>query len=577
MYKSGENYNLLRVLLFTLILFFFITLNFSQNYKIDNITIIGNNYFKEEKLKDRLKLKKGDLFYNSILQEDIAELNKFYEENGFFNKQISTKYSIKNQKVFIEYQIFEGKQSFLKQIIADQQYDSIVKKYLSSRYTRNKLNTIKSEIINKLNNKGFFKPVVDIKDISDNDFEKIIKIKVKPGEKYYFGQLYISGLTNIKEKAIFRRKNFEKGDLFSKSKVIKFKEELYKLNVFSDLSIKYYETDSNNIDIFLDVKEDKFKWIGMNIGYTTPATTRLGFEWGNNNFLNNLLVVKLNNENEYDFENDFYKFNLDLSLIKKWFLFKKLDLNNSIGMEFEKDSKSKNSKIYFQSNLIKEISEDFTLQLGYEKKLTFYEEIETEEAEENIDKWLTANNIIAKVYFDNIKRKINPVNDSLYISFYNRLSGGFIGGDWRYYYHNIESAIYKNLYKNKFITLLHLNYKKYFEFNNELLVPYDELISLGGVYDIRGYNYSGIGDNFYSSYVFNLAERIKLYRNLWVELFLDGGKGFRKNREFNLTNIKYSTGLEFRYLISILVFRVGYAKKITDKGSLIYFSLGQMF
>ncbi|TYB31788.1 MAG: BamA/TamA family outer membrane protein [Candidatus Mcinerneyibacterium aminivorans] len=580
MYKSGKDNKLLRIFVFPLIIFLFSSIALAQNEKVKQVLIEGNKTFTDSQIKDRLKLKKGAEFYSTLFFSDIDTINKFYNEQGYKYAKISASYDIEGNDISITIDIFEGNPLKVKKIIVnDSKFElvKITKKFYGDIYSKSLISTLKSSIIDYLSNKGYFQPKVSLSETINNKTDVTVNINIEEGNIHYFGDIMFTGLNKIDKKYIKKRLTFEKGDRYSKEKVIKYRKLLYDLNVFRHIQIKYYEREKKEVDLLFDITEDKFKWVGFNVGYTTPATTRFGLEWGNNNFLNRLLILKFTNDNNIDFNKNYYEVNSNLNLTQPRFFFNRFSWENNLGLKFEKDGKTKYSKIMYSSLFTKEIRKDYFFTFGFEKKLTFYEDLDIEGSGAEKNKWLISNNLVAKYYYDNIERKLNPVKDSFYVSLFQRFSGSILKGDWQYLYGNYDTTFYKNLYRSKFIALFHINYKIYSSINNKLKVPYDELISLGGVYDIRGYNYKGIGDEFYRAIIINIAERVKIYKKLWVESFVDIGEGIKRNEKFNKENLKATTGLELRYIFPFLVLRAGYAYKISDKGEGYYLTIGQIF
>src|SRR5450759_2274683 len=94
--------------------------------KIANINFVGNEYFKESKLRSKLKSTKirninifrASKFINEKFIEDKQKLTTFYNDNGFkdFTILSDSIYKVSEKRIGLKIKIDEGKQYFLRNV-----------------------------------------------------------------------------------------------------------------------------------------------------------------------------------------------------------------------------------------------------------------------------------------------------------------------------------------------------------------------------------------------------------------------------------------------------------------------------
>lgn len=578
MYQSGENIRSVIRLALVFVLCTVHSLIFAQSLIVDTITVKGNSILPKREILSVLKMREESLFYSYIYYSDIDSVTQLYRENGLPDAFVEGTYEIaQNNKVTLTISIKEGAPQIITSLVVDFQEHGLDKKFKSfvgERWSLSAEDTIRIDTTLLLQEYGYFKPVVTVTRNVVDVYSVFLTVSVNPGALFKFGDVYVTGNTIIPYNHISREAGYSKGDLFVRSKVLELQERIIRLAVFSDVSVKL--SDNNGvIDTHIEVREDKFKWVGFDVGFTSPATGRFGIEWGNNNYFNNLIKVALVNKNEIDFKGDNYKLSLGLTGQKNWLLGKRLLLYGSLFAEKEKKELYELFSVKLTGSLKKEIFNDFFSVVGFEKKASSYSRIEEDGVA--TDSWLSSNAVFVNPYYDSVENKMHPVENSMYISFYTKLVGGFLSGDWQYLQTNSEISLYKNIMDKRFISVVHVQHKTMSSVNGVKNVPVEELFSLGGAYDIRGYDYGGIGTDFHTVMYLNKEERIKIYGNWWGELFFDAGFGLKDKETVSFDSLKYGAGAGIRYVLPFIIVRADYAFRLIRDEYQFHFAIGQVF
>lgn len=578
MYQSGENIR--SVIRVTLVLVFCTihTIIFAQSLIVDKITVKGNSILPKREIVSVLKMREESLFYSYIYYSDVDSITRLYRENGFPDAFVEGTYKISaDNRVSLEITIKEGPPQIITSLTVNYQgYDleNRFKRFISERWSISAEDTIRIDTTLLLQEHGYFKPEVTISRTIQDTYSIALIVSVNPGQQYLFGDVYVTGNSIIPFTHVAREAEYVKGDLFVRSKVIELQERLLRLSVFTDVIVKL--SDNNGIiDTHIEVKEDKFKWVGFDIGFTSPATGRFGIEWGNNNYFNNLIKVTLSNKNEVDFEGDNYKVSFGLTGQKNWLFGKRLILNGSLFAEKEKQELYELFSVKLTGSLKKELIPNVYTVAGFEKKISSYTRIE--ESGVATDSWLTLNALFVNPYYDSVENKMHPIEDSMYINFFAKMAGGFLQGDWQYLQTNSEVSLYKNVLDEHYVSVVHVHHKTMSSVNGVKNVPVEELFSLGGAYDIRGYDYGGIGNDFHTIMYANKEERVKIYGNWWGELFFDAGFGLGDKEGFSSSSIKYGAGAGIRYVLPFIIVRADYAFRLIRDEYQFHFAIGQVF
>ena len=579
MFKSRKNVNLLIRFSFLFFFLVFISVSGFADAVVKSVSIKGNRELKTSRLRSILRVREGKPFYDYFLLMDVDALRRFYHKEGFPDVSVDANFKYKNNSYYVVYKIKEGKFQVVSAVHYndnDFHFDKVVKDFIGKRASKDVEDTIRIEITDFLMNHGYYKPKITIKKTTKDKYKIELYVAIEKGKLYRFGDIYLIGLKKIKKEYVLREITFKKGELFSKKKIKETQAELYKLAVFSDISVSLYSKNDSVVVVFNFI-EDKFKWVGFDFGYTSPLIFRLGIEWGNNNFFNKLIHLSVKNSNEFDFENGYYNVGLNFKYEKRRIFGYKLLNNFILSYEKVKDEFAESSKINFSFIVKKEIFKNFYIIPGYERELSYYFNFQKEQEGVGENKWLSANSLVMTAVYDNLKNKLNPIENAFSFRVFQKVSGGFLSGDWQYYYKDLDCALYRSLYEKIFMAVFHVNFKQYNSFDGERKIFFDDLLYLGGPYTIRGYDNKEIGDNFITTLVVNNELRWKIYGNFWGELFLDTGYGLLENEPFNLNKFKYGYGMGLRYVLPFIIIRMDLAQRYEDRAVKLHFAVGQFF
>jgi outer membrane protein insertion porin family len=84
--------------------------NEGPRFRVNEIQILGNNFIKEESLRNRLELKPGDMYDGTLLRRDVGELTYGYGELGFIYAEVEPQTVMRDEDNIVDlvYKISEG-------------------------------------------------------------------------------------------------------------------------------------------------------------------------------------------------------------------------------------------------------------------------------------------------------------------------------------------------------------------------------------------------------------------------------------------------------------------------------------
>jgi outer membrane protein insertion porin family len=227
-----------------------------QKVKIAKITFVGNEYFKESKLRTKLKSTKvknlnffrASKFIKDKFTEDKEKLTTFYNDNGFKDFTIisDSLYKVSENRVGLKIKIDEGKQYFLRSV--DWVGNSVYRKEDLTRQFNVKKGAVynQSLIEDRLNgsagaqdavsnlyqdNGYLFSRLTPVEAKVDHDSIDL-EIRIYEGDQAYLNNVLITGNTRTNEHIARRELYTLPGDLFSKTKIIRSIRQLGVLGHF---------------------------------------------------------------------------------------------------------------------------------------------------------------------------------------------------------------------------------------------------------------------------------------------------------------------------------------------------------
>ncbi|MGL5031073.1 MAG: outer membrane protein assembly factor BamA [Aeromonas sp.] len=303
--------------------------------KIQQINIVGNSVFPEDRLVAQLSLRDEVPWWNFTADQryqkqklagDIETLRSYYMDRGYIRfQQESTQVSMTPDKkgVYITLNIKEGDQYKvsgvqLKGALNERagEMRGLIPITAGNIYSASQV-THTEEVLSKyLGRYGYAYPkVVTFPQINDQTKEVELIINVEPGPRVYVRNINFAGNVSTEDQVLRREMRQMEGTWLSSEKIEQSKARLNRLGYFENVEVATKRVPGNDdlVDLDFKVKEQPAGSINAGIGYGTESGMSLQAGISQDNFLGTGNKVALNAST-----NDYSK-SIDLSYTDPYF------------------------------------------------------------------------------------------------------------------------------------------------------------------------------------------------------------------------------------------------------------------
>ena len=273
-----------------------INVDLGDRVKVNEIEFSGNDIFKTNQLKKKMKKTKTKLpgrfwkkskFIEDDYQTDLSSIIDFYKEKGYRDARIISDTVVTNENLIkLKIEINEGKKyyfgdiSFLgNTVYSDDQLSKLLGLFKGDTYNgvllkKRIADSSKpdgEDLTNLYQNNGYlFSSInpVEISAINDTiDFE----IRIVEGNPAYFNKITVVGNTRTNDHVIYRELRTKPGDLYSKDKVVRTVRELGQTGFFDPEQItpdfKNVDPNGGTVDIEYGLVEKGASQVELQGGY----------------------------------------------------------------------------------------------------------------------------------------------------------------------------------------------------------------------------------------------------------------------------------------------------------------------
>ena len=273
-----------------------INVDLGDRVKVNEIEFNGNEIFKSNQLKKKMKKTKTKLpgrfwkkskFIENDYQTDLTSIIDFYKEKGYRDARIISDTVITNNNLIkLNINVNEGKKYYFGDIkflgntvYSDDQLSKLLGLFKGDTYNgvllkKRIADSSKpdgEDLTNLYQNNGYlFSSInpVEIAAINDTiDFE----IRIVEGNPAYFNKITVVGNTRTNDHVIYRELRTKPGDLYSKDKVVRTVRELGQTGFFDPEQIspdfKNVDPNGGTVDIEYGLVEKGASQVELQGGY----------------------------------------------------------------------------------------------------------------------------------------------------------------------------------------------------------------------------------------------------------------------------------------------------------------------
>ena len=487
----------------------------NDKVQIKEINIIGNKVISDSTLKGFMQTREGDMlswltgggsYREAIFDRDIQTLGYYYGTLGYvkarFGKPEVT-VSPDKKYIFISFAVDEGEQYQVGKIEFNGQLlfnpTELQEGLLLQTGETFNTDTLRRETLRlteKYSDLGYaFTNVVPQPMIHDDTKVVDLVFEIDKGQRVYIGQINVTGNTRTKDHVVRRELKIFEGELFNGTKKRESRENVLRLGFFDE--VEFHQTASktsdNLIDIEIKVKERSTGQLVIGAGYGSgPVGFTFQAQLSQNNFMGNGQVASLSTQvltgqNYYQFELGFHDPYVGNSL---WSLGGDIYQLRRQMFSIPNVPTFDETKTGFDIKMGHQMKEFTNLYLTYKLERSVVPEDSIIDRSHipasSVNGWMSS--AMASVIFDHRDDRFDP-RHGLFYSLSFEYAG--LGGDRRFARTLGEMKFFHPIVGD-FIFRSRLSAGNIAQLGNQI-VPVNELFILGGLQNLRGYDFMSIG------------------------------------------------------------------------------------
>ena len=588
--------------------------------KIRSINIVGNQAFSMDDLRAEFLLttpnwmswwNKDDQYSKQKLNADLEALRSFYLNRGYLEFNIdSTQVSITPDKkdIYITVNVTEGEKYTISEvklagdtIVPDAEIQQLITVKKGDTFSREKITESSKAISDRLSNDGYaFSNVNPVPEVNKEQHTAAFTFFVDPGKRVYVRRINIAGNTRTRDEVLRREVRQLESAWYASDKINRSKERLVRTDFFSDVNVETPAVPgtTDQVDLNISVTEKSTGSVQFGAGLSSSEGVVFGITVNQNNFLGtgNRVSAQVNTG----------KVNTTYSLsytdpyftpdgVSRGFDIYRRDVNTSSLSVATYNTSSYGGGVRFGIPLNERDGINFGLAADFTKI-----DLTSESPQQYIDfcgtaSGCTSNSVVASGGWTHDTRdSIMFTNNGVLQKLSAEVSLPVL--DLNYYKLDYKQAWFKNVYKDyTFMLNGEIGYADSYGNKN---YPFFKNYFLGGVNSVRGYDNGSLGpkgvDSSGSDFSLGGTKRLlgnaelflpvpglKDSKQFRLSAFIDGGNVWGSDSSYNLSDLRYSTGLGISWLSPFGPLKLIYAKPLnsesTDNTQSIQFQLGSQF
>ncbi len=597
-----------------------------STFTITKVSVDGNKYFKDDRIKDLLRIEKGQQYkylFDYMLEKGIAAIKKAYYNEGFAAVKIRWAFrDVKPGKRKLQLRVDEGPRAKITDILlegVDRERYLEVRENLGvevgSPLSASLLNEAALRIGRYYGERGYVHVSVELQIDRDTG---VVTFTVAEGQVYHVGKILVAGNEKTRPKIVTREIDYKiKPDrLWRASKIDESRANIYRTGLYRDLKVEPADSEYSPglVDILVIVTEDKFKWYKFEPGYESPDRASFTVGWGHNNVFGNNQRLSTELSAAYGFLTEDSKFGAEVTYVEPWLFGYRYKGASTLYYKRELREDLRIWQVGLEPSVTREITDHLEVTGGFKLRRT--KTSFTVEGNPRFVAWPAEEggggryaalaglqNIASIIFSSTYDTRDDFFNalEGIYLFGSEETAGGFITGsdfwrvigDGRRYIRVGRAAVAAGHVRGGYV-------RAYAETKD---VPYVEKFFSGGAFSVRGYREQDLGPQTDEGYALggnllltaNVELRFQIpftagrrvpgiglnLGNLWGGLFFDGGNVWTDWDETSKLGLVYGAGMGLRYNTPVGPIRFDYGQPVLEPAGQapghFYLAFGHIF
>ncbi|MBD3180567.1 MAG: outer membrane protein assembly factor BamA [Candidatus Latescibacteria bacterium] len=558
---------------------FFNSLGARENtvWKVESVTIQGNEAFTDEQLRSLMVTRPGgwfrsNRFRRSVFLDDLSSLKEFYRQNGYLSAVISDTTISGNSNegsVNLTLRVEEGPVTrvegitiFENRAFSDSTLISLIDLKRGDPFRRRALQDGMIEIATYYADNGYLNASVTPEmAINSQAHRVLIDLMIEEGEQMSISGIEIRGLEKTSEHVVLRELEFKEGQVVSHRKLAKSQKQLYLTGLFKSVRInpvKYPGDSSDRRTMLIEVEEEANSLLSVSAGYGSIEKVMGEVEFSLNNLFGTARQAGMR------VQANFIERKVEGSFSEPRTFNTRLTTDLNLFYSYQDQPGFDVSRYGGLLTLGRRIGRDGQLSLRYRYEDQNLRNLETVERPEDTEPNIRS--ITLGFSNDTRDNLFNP-SRGWFIEVRYELAGSFLQGSDAFNRAVLNTSWFKPLTRGTVLAAsLETGWIDIFGASGG--IPINELFYTGGPNSIRGFEYRRVGPldtggqpaGGQFKMIWNLEIRQAVWRWIGAAVFLDVGNVWSRVREYRFDSVRYAAGpgIRINTPIGIIRFDAGF-------------------
>lgn len=568
-----------------------------KKVKIKTISFSGVS-FPEKNLKEVMTLKEGEPYNPDLIDTDRETIKELYIALGYLTvsvEEFQTQYEENTQEMNIMIRIHEGLKTEIEKIdivgtklVSEEEVKKVVRIKPGDPYNEVDISDAQYRIIDLYSSRGLLDVTVSVQRNFEGQKVSLV-FQINEDGVTFFGKTIVTGNYRTNYEVIKRELKHHEGMPFDDNLLAKERQGIYKLGLFTNVDMEVLDKYDHKRDILMRLNEGDAGAVEFGFGYGDFERFRGFFDLSYRNFWG------MNRQASLRLEMSSLEQRYILQYLEPWFLDQQIPFRIFLIYEDKEELNFDTRKTLYRLNrygatagVEKKLSDTLKAGLYYEFSFVNTFDVQPDVVLSKEDTGTLAISALRPgIVYDSRDNPFDPKKGIL-SGIQLKVTSPLLLSETNFIKLLANGSTYQQLSK-RFVLALSLRAGTAWGYHETTELPIVERFFLGGRTTVRGYRQDTLGpkgsdgnptggDAFLCG---NLELRSYIGKGFGIVTFLDGGNVWQKAKNIDPGDLKYSTGLGFRYNTPVGPISIDYGHKLNkEKGESngeIHFSIGHAF